>query len=574
MTEYRFHKTDSQTVGIIEINPARYYTQEAGIGFYTERSRDSSKRCALPELNTGFIPASWFQQETVIRQDIHGCYVDSLSVMEELKLPEDRRMPLSFQADTKTGGIFRLALSLYAKEEEKEVLVFAGRRQLVWRGSLMADEEWNGSFLLSLCDIIPRGEETRYKDQTVQVTVISRSVRLASLGIESFSSKTLFIAGDSTVTDQSAEYPYAPGTSYSGWGQMLPAFLNGVMAVSNHAHSGLTTESFRAEGHWQIILDSINPGDICLFQFGHNDQKLSHLKAEEGYRENLIRYIREIREREAMPVLVTPLARNSWKGNDGEYNDLLKGYADEVNQLGESMHVPVLDLHEQSMAFIKEHGLEDSKRWFYPSDYTHTNDYGAWKMAEFIWEELIRTGLVKADGIIKTEWDPPEVIKALPVPERLSSKEDVPKEEIRVPERPDETLTRAEALELVIQTVHYFPINVYNDLFRDVIGHEWFAGTVECAVQNGLIPVEMVEDGCFYPNRAITLEEFLWIAMTGYKSRKQLPKEPVIKTEGTLLYTRELINRACALGAADPADNWKRSMTRREAASILGRFGI
>ncbi len=64
---------------------------------------------------------------------------------------------------------------------------------------------------------------------------------LASLSIKREMSPVVYIAGDSTVTDQSAEYPYAPGTSYSGWGQMLAYFLPGRAAVSNHAHSGLTT---------------------------------------------------------------------------------------------------------------------------------------------------------------------------------------------------------------------------------------------------------------------------------------------------------------------------------------------
>lgn len=549
MTEYRFQETNFNKDGTIGVCPAQYYTPKSGFGFFTERSLQSAKECRLPELHTGFVPSSWFQGETVIVQDAHGCYVKS-------PFPENRRMPLSFQADTRTQGSFLLTLTLYAGEEEKEVLVFAGRRQLIWRGSLQAGEEWNGSFPLFLCDIIPRGEEVPFKNQSAEVTVISRSTRISKLQIETWHGKTLFLAGDSTVTDQSAEYPYAPETSYSGWGQMLPAYLGKAMAVSNHAHSGLTTESFRDEGHYQILMDSIKPEDICLFQFGHNDQKQKHLKAEEGYRENLIRYIREIREKEAQPVLVTPLARNSWKGTDGTYHDLLKEYADEIIRLGKRMKVPVLDLHEKSMAFMKEHGLEDSKRWFYPSDYTHTNDFGSWNMAGFIWEELIKTGMMKADRDKKPVWEPPKDIK-LWVPENLTAFKDTAKEESFILERAEDNLTRAEALDFVIEAIHYFPTNVYNDSFSDVIGHEWFAGTVECAVQNGLIPNEMVEDGRFYPNCPITLEEFLWIAMTGYKSRKDLSESKLAQIKGTV-----------------PMDNKKRNMTRREAAAILSRLEI
>nr|WP_304954957.1 hypothetical protein [uncultured Acetatifactor sp.] len=84
------------------------------------------------------------------------------------------------------------------------------------------------------------------------------------------------------MTDQSAEYPYAPGTNYSGWGQMISAYLNQRIAVSNHAHSGLTTASFREEGHYGILEQYIRPGDYMLIQFAHNDQKLDELKAQEG----------------------------------------------------------------------------------------------------------------------------------------------------------------------------------------------------------------------------------------------------------------------------------------------------
>ena len=33
---------------------------------------------------------------------------------------------------------------------------------------------------------------------------------------------------------------------------------------------------------------------------------------------------------------------------------------------------------------MQQDGLETAKRWFYPGDYTHTNDFGAYKMAGFV----------------------------------------------------------------------------------------------------------------------------------------------------------------------------------------------
>ena len=72
-------------------------------------------------------------------------------------------------------------------------------------------------------------------------------------------------------------------------------FIGGSTAIDNQAHSGLTTETFRNEGHYDIVKKDIRPGHFCLFQFGHNDQKLAHLQAQTGYKENLMNYVNEIR---------------------------------------------------------------------------------------------------------------------------------------------------------------------------------------------------------------------------------------------------------------------------------------
>jgi lysophospholipase L1-like esterase len=401
MTQYIFYQTEARKAAEINVEPSQYYESGRGFGFFTEKSGTSSYSCRLPELNTGFIPGPGFLKEIIVKQDESGCYVDSQLAF----------IPLSFQSDEKQQGNYLMTISLYAEEEEKEVLLFVGRRQLVWRGSLKAQEEWCGSFPVAITDFIPRGETGRFRDEAVKVTVISRSVRLKKLGVKRWEGRTLYLAGDSTVTDQSAEYPYNPGESYGGWGQMLPVFLNGNFAVSNHAHSGLTTESFRTEGHYKILMEQIGDGDICLFQFGHNDQKIDHLSVREGYRNNLIQYIREIREMRAIPVLVTPLARNSWLQNGKIYNDLLKEYAKEVIQISKEMAVPVVDLHELSMEFIKEHGQKDSGRWFYPSDYTHTNDYGAWKMAGYVWKGLNDAGVISSDKKAAPVWEPPKEVR-------------------------------------------------------------------------------------------------------------------------------------------------------------------
>ncbi|MDO5424983.1 MAG: rhamnogalacturonan acetylesterase [Eubacteriales bacterium] len=485
-------------------------------GFLTEECREWDRRLRLPEINSGFEPVYWSQGQTLtkIEEDENGCFVD---------WDGEGAIPLTFAADLEREGNYRVTVELWAEEAVEEAMLFLGRRRLALLRDLPKGTRLQEQFVTNICPIIPRGQEDAEEDTTLDVTVIGKGLRLGMVDAAPWEGKTLYIAGDSTVTDQSAEYPYLPGSSYCGWGQMLSAYLGCRMAVSNHAHSGLTTESFRSEGHYQILLDRILPGDVCLFQFGHNDQKLDFLKAEEGYRENLLRYIREIREKGACPVLVTPLARNSWRGDDGSYNDLLEPYETACQKIAKETGVPLLNLHQMSKAFILEHGCEDAKRFFYPSDYTHSNDYGAYRFAEFIAKELVRCGIV--EDVQAGEWNPPAKLPRLSVPAEFAGMKNPAEQPLfENLERPGDLLTRAEALEFVIAAMRFFPTNVYNDMFTDVIGHETYAGSVECAWQNGLILPEMVRDQKIFPQELVTGGEFIRILLNGYKSRKPLPQ--------------------------------------------------
>lgn len=105
------------------------------------------------------------------------------------------------------------------------------------------------------------------------------------------------------MADYGAEYPYHPAACYGGWGQALDLYLDGSVAVCNHAHNGRSTETFRNEGHFDLIQKQLRPGDFVVIQFGHNDQKHPHLQAYNGYPENLRRFIAEIRAKKPCPFL-------------------------------------------------------------------------------------------------------------------------------------------------------------------------------------------------------------------------------------------------------------------------------
>ena len=594
---------------VITVTQPLPYSAEQGWGFVTEKIRREQELLRLPELNSGFEPVWWYQDEDITQLEMReeGCLIaDCIGTNGAGKNYDGkewestgRRIPLLFKADVKKEGNYRIKVSLTGcAEMETEALLFLGRRHLAWKGTLQYGQRQMVEGIVNVSAIVPRGKTEMYPDTTVDIALIGKGAALSGVQIEPVECPVIYIGGDSTVTDQSADYPYAPGASYSGWGQMLSAYLDSRIAVSNHAHSGLTTESFREEGHYAILYDRLKAGDYVLLQFAHNDQKLDHLKAEEGYRENLDRYISEIRKKGAYPILVTPIARNTWKGLDGSYNDLLAEYAEAVKRLGAQRKVPVVDLHAASRAFVLIKGLEAAKQWFYPNDFTHSNDYGAYQAAGWVAQGLAgfagKTGLDGEPEVADEEssaaytgladfvrrggfgcWVPGNDCRVPEIPDEMKGKS-APAAEILFEnlERPDEPLKRAEALPMMIQALKFFPTNVYNDMFDDVIGHEWYAGAVECAWQNGLIPPEMTEEGKFLPEAEITMAEFLAMLMNGFRGRMRTQEKDISTQEQAPDFARKAVRESAALGLIDENTALNGPVKRKDAALMIRRLAL
>ncbi|MCA9081326.1 MAG: rhamnogalacturonan acetylesterase, partial [Planctomycetaceae bacterium] len=202
---------------------------------------------------------------------------------------------------------------------------------------------------------------------------------------------TVFIAGDSTVTDQRNE-PYA------GWGQMLPRWFAEDVAVSNHAESGLALRSFESQRRLEKLLSMLQPGDYVLVQFGHNDQKDNRDGAGPftTYKADLIRFVEAVRGRQGRPVLITSMERLRMDAN-GNQTPTLAEYAEAVRQVGQQQTVPVIDLNAMSLQFYGALGPNRSTKAFacYPAntfpgqterlkDQTHHNAYGAYELARCV----------------------------------------------------------------------------------------------------------------------------------------------------------------------------------------------
>ncbi|NND45529.1 MAG: rhamnogalacturonan acetylesterase [Xanthomonadales bacterium] len=199
----------------------------------------------------------------------------------------------------------------------------------------------------------------------------------------------------------------------TGWGEMLPGWFDAkTVVVKNHARNGRSTRTFIEQGRWQALLEITRPGDYVFIQFGHNDQskrKVDRYTPPEQYRANLERFVAEVRERRAIPVLMTPVVRRRFD-ESGAFYDSHGDYPDDVRQVAESTGTTLLDMENSSREVLRARGAEESKSlylWLAPGahanypdglqDNTHFSPKGARVMATVAVSNLRASGLPLAD---------------------------------------------------------------------------------------------------------------------------------------------------------------------------------
>jgi lysophospholipase L1-like esterase len=214
---------------------------------------------------------------------------------------------------------------------------------------------------------------------------------------------TIYLAGDSTMAAKLPEK--RPET---GWGEKLEAhFKLGTVKVDNRAANGRSTKTFISEGKWQAIIDDLAKGDSVFIQFGHNDSskdKGDRYTPPEDYRNNLVRFVGEVRAKGGNPILMTPVMRRRFD-KEGKFYYTHGEYPDIVRAVAQTLKVPLIDMHRSSEAVIVRYGVEDSRKLFlqlkagensnFPNgidDNTHFSPLGAEEMAMVMVEDLRKSG--------------------------------------------------------------------------------------------------------------------------------------------------------------------------------------
>ena len=214
----------------------------------------------------------------------------------------------------------------------------------------------------------------------------------------------VLLAGDSTMAPKLPER--RPET---GWGEMLQAWFDPADAVvSNHARNGRSTRTFLSEGRWDALLAETRPGDTVFIQFGHNDQsehKVERYTPPDQFKANLLRFVADVRAREATPVLLTPAVRRRFD-EAGAFFDSHGEYPGLVRQAAAESGAALIDMEASSRRLLVEYGPERSKSLFlwlapgenpnYPDgieDNTHFSPPGARAMAALVVQDLAGSGL-------------------------------------------------------------------------------------------------------------------------------------------------------------------------------------
>lgn len=227
---------------------------------------------------------------------------------------------------------------------------------------------------------------------------------------------TIHTIGDSTM-EQKLEDPAANPNGQRGWAQMLSQFIVNGAVLNNRSKSGTSSKSFYEDvdsygnkRFWATVIPQIKTGDYVLIQFGHNDEKDGMGK--EGvigtnpwisYTLYLTKYVNEVRALGAIPILLTPIVRNSWTGtaisNTGAHvlDSLGKAidYPAAMRKVATDMNVALIDHTVFTKAACEQYGQAKSTELIYNvGDGTHIGEYGATLYARLAVQELIRQGIL------------------------------------------------------------------------------------------------------------------------------------------------------------------------------------
>jgi lysophospholipase L1-like esterase len=324
--------------------------------------------------------------------------------------------PFFFTFDAPEGN-YKLTVTLGADEPSETTVKAELRRLMLETTAVPAGGSVTKTFIVNVrTPALPSGgvvrlkapreseQEARDWDSRITIEFEGTHPSVRSLIVDRVDVPTIYLLGDSTVCDQMGE-PYA------SWGQMLPRFFKPTVAVANHAESGETIAASNSRGRFEKILSLINPGDVFIVQFGHNDmkEKAKDPDAAQKYKAGLIAWASAIKAKGATPVIVTPMNRHTFK--DGHVINSLEEYPQLAREAAAETGAALIDLNAQSKILYEAFDETGSLHLFeHNADYTqkdgtHHSPFGAYELAKLIIQGLIDDKVPIAQQVVD-DWKP------------------------------------------------------------------------------------------------------------------------------------------------------------------------
>jgi len=215
---------------------------------------------------------------------------------------------------------------------------------------------------------------------------------------------SLFLVGDSTVRNGRGD----GANNQMGWGEPLVAlFDTGTINVVNRAIGGRSSRTYITEGHWADTVALMKPGDVVLFQFGHNDSGplddparargtlpgtgddskdienpiLKRAETVHTFGWYMAQYITDTVRKGATPILCSPVPRKTWK--DGKIVRNEATYGGWARQVAASHHARFIDL-DKIIARQYDALGEAAVEPLFGDPHTHTTLAGATLNAESV----------------------------------------------------------------------------------------------------------------------------------------------------------------------------------------------
>jgi len=355
--------------------------------------------------------------------DIENVTADSRDSDDNIKGDFVSFTETAFKVDLPNGD-YEVSLIAGDEEEEIEVGVKAESIQKIEDTSVKAGEFVEEDFEIALIDgqliIELTGENPKIN------ALIIRELPTRS----SADHPSVYIASDSTAQTYDAYWK-----PQAGWGQMLDRYFSSDVVIDNHAIGGRSSKTFYTEGRLDTILRDIQPKDYVFIQFGHNDSTKSRPEryvTVEQYKEYLETYVTGIRQRDGIPVLITPVGRRDFNSETNQFNVSFPEYVEGMEEVAADLDVLLVDLSTLSREYYNEIGLEGSRSVFlhadaglyeaYPDgvqDDTHFQAYGAIQIARLLSEGIERLDTKLSDYVRDIEM--PETVPEKPTGVKASS---------------------------------------------------------------------------------------------------------------------------------------------------------